>query len=227
MRVQGTDRHGGATIRRLVAELETRLIDLRRDIHAHPEISNLEHRTTARDRRRAGAGGPGGQGAADRHRGLLRRAARGLRLRRGPDRVPGRHRRPADHRRQGRAVRLAEPGRLPCLRARRAHRDPDRPRTGAGPAAGPGPAPPRRPADLPAGRGEQSGRRAGRHRRRGAAGPDGDLRPALRPADRRRPAGAQGRRDHLRGGPGRHHPDGGRRSHVPAAPDPGHHRRPR
>ena len=47
MRVQGTDSERRHTISGLVAQLETRLIDLRRDIHAHPEVGNLEHRTTA------------------------------------------------------------------------------------------------------------------------------------------------------------------------------------
>ena len=36
-----------AAIERLVADLEDRLITLRRDIHAHPEVGNFEHRTTA------------------------------------------------------------------------------------------------------------------------------------------------------------------------------------
>ena len=47
MRVQGTDGERRHTISGLVAQLETRLIDLRRDLHAHPEVGNLEHRTTA------------------------------------------------------------------------------------------------------------------------------------------------------------------------------------
>ena len=47
MRVQGTDSERRHTISGLVAQLETRLIDIRRDLHAHPEVGNLEHRTTA------------------------------------------------------------------------------------------------------------------------------------------------------------------------------------
>ncbi len=47
MRVQGTDSERRLIISGLVAQFETRLIDLRRDIHAHPEVGKLEHRTTA------------------------------------------------------------------------------------------------------------------------------------------------------------------------------------
>ena len=48
MRVQGTtDSERRHTISGLVAQLETRLIGIRRDLHAHPEVGNLEHRTTA------------------------------------------------------------------------------------------------------------------------------------------------------------------------------------
>ena len=47
MRVQGTDSERRHTIFGLVAQLETRLIEIRRDLHTHPEVGNLEHRTTA------------------------------------------------------------------------------------------------------------------------------------------------------------------------------------
>jgi amidohydrolase len=47
MRVQGADQVRRATIGQIVAELEKRLIAIRRDIHAHPEVGNFEHRTTA------------------------------------------------------------------------------------------------------------------------------------------------------------------------------------
>jgi amidohydrolase len=47
MRVQGTDSERRHTISGLVASLETQLIEIRRDLHAHPEVGNLEHRTTA------------------------------------------------------------------------------------------------------------------------------------------------------------------------------------
>ena len=47
MRAQGTDGERRHTIAATVADLEERLVALRRDIHAHPEIGNAEHRTTA------------------------------------------------------------------------------------------------------------------------------------------------------------------------------------
>lgn len=47
MRVQGTDGIRRQTILELVGQLEQRLVDLRRDIHARPEIGNDEHRTTS------------------------------------------------------------------------------------------------------------------------------------------------------------------------------------
>jgi amidohydrolase len=47
MRVQGVDQARRAAIGQIIAELEERLITIRRDIHAHPEIGNFEHRTTA------------------------------------------------------------------------------------------------------------------------------------------------------------------------------------
>ena len=70
-----------AAIERLVADLEDRLITIRRDIHAHPEVGNFEHRTTAvivDELERAGLVVkvlPIGTG------GLLRRAAQRLRVR--------------------------------------------------------------------------------------------------------------------------------------------------
>ena len=47
MRAQEADQARRAAIGQIIAELEERLIAVRRDIHAHPEIGNLEHRTTA------------------------------------------------------------------------------------------------------------------------------------------------------------------------------------
>ena len=227
MRVQGTDSERRHTISGLVAQLETRLIDLRRDIHAHPEVGNLEHRTTAvivEELERAGLVAkvlPIGTGAYcdilpdgfDYAEGLIgfRADIDALPITDAKD-VPYASQNPGVCHACGHDVHTAILLGLGLVLARL--RD-------ARPAA------PRRTADLPAGRGDQPGRRAGRDRRRGAAGPDRDLRAALRPADRRRPARLQGRADHLRGRPGRHHPDRRRRAHVPAAPDPGHHRRPR
>lgn len=47
MRAGAGEGSRGFAIERLIADLEDRLIALRRDIHAHPEIGNFEHRTTA------------------------------------------------------------------------------------------------------------------------------------------------------------------------------------
>ena len=151
----------------------------------------------------------------DRHRAAGRpRAGR----RRPDDPAPGRHRRPAAGRREGRAVPVDQARRLPRLRPRRAHDDPPRCRSGARPrssAIGPGgcassssrprsrcPAVPRR----------CTARRSGRRRRR--------LRPALRPGPRGGPRRPARRPDHVGGRPGRHHADGARRPHRPAPPAP-------
>ena len=99
------------------------MVAIRRDIHAHPEIGHAEHRTTGvivDELERAGLVAkvlPVGTGAycdvlpngTDYADGLV-----GIRA--DIDALP-------DHRRQGRAYASQNPGRLPRLRARRAHHD--------------------------------------------------------------------------------------------------------
>ena len=125
--------------------------------------------------------------------GVLRRTARWDRQRGRPDRNAGRHRRIADHGRQGRAVlgrrtpESAMPADTTCTPPSCSAPGMVLARLRDG-----GLLTARRPADLPAGRGGQPRRRAGRHRRRRVAGRDGDLRGALRSADRRRPDRPEG-----------------------------------
>ena len=99
-----------------VAPYVDELVAFRRDLHAHPELSWAEVRTT-RLRPRATAGSRAGPaGAARRHRADLRRR-RGRQRRRAARRP----RRAADRRRQVGRLRVDGARRLPRLRPRRAH----------------------------------------------------------------------------------------------------------
>lgn len=73
------------TIQSRVSAIETKMIDWRRDIHQHPELSNQEHRTAklvAEHLRKlglevtTGIGGTGVMGAQGRQAGQGRRLAR-------------------------------------------------------------------------------------------------------------------------------------------------------
>ena len=143
-----------AAISREVERLNDRLIAIRRDLHAHPEVGNAEHRTTAvivDELERAGLVAkvlPVGTGAYcdvlpngfDYADGLV-----GFRA--DIDALPI-----TDA--QGRAVRSQNPGICHACGHDVHTTILIGLRSGAGPAARPRPAAPRRPADLPAGRGE-------------------------------------------------------------------------
>ena len=98
---------------------EAELIDFRRDLHAHPETGYHEYRTTRRIALRLEAAGlrpmvlPKGTGLMVDIGGRVSRRAAG--------RAAGRHRRAADHRREGRPLPVHESRRVPRLRPRRAH----------------------------------------------------------------------------------------------------------
>ena len=169
---------------------EAELIEFRRDLHAHPETGYHEYRTTRRIALRLEAAGLRptilpkgtgltvdiGAGSADEPVVALRADIDALPINDEKD-VP---------------YRSGQPGRVPRLRARRAHLDPARHRPVPGQGRGGQGAARQGPADLPARRGS-AGRRDRRDggRRHRLGGPD--LRAALRPAARRRQDRHQGR----------------------------------
>ncbi len=189
------------------------LIAFRRDLHAHPELSFKEFRTTDKLAKRLEEAGlkprrlEGTGLTVDIGDGPIATALRG-----DIDALP-------DHRGDGPAVRLEEPRRHPRLRPRRPHRH--HARRGPGPAAhARGVAAARhRPDHLPAGRGNHARRRpelhrAGRPRRRSA-----DPGPALRPPDRGGQDRHPDRRHHLRLGHDQDRTHRPRRPHLTPAPD--------
>jgi len=122
MPVADTDAARRAEISHLADALNERLIAIRRDIHAHPEIGHHEHRTTALivdELERAGLVAkvlPIGTGAYC-------------------DVLPGGYDDSSGL--QERRLRLAEPWSLPRVRPRRAHRDTHRRRHHVVSASGP------------------------------------------------------------------------------------------
>ena len=125
---------------RLAGALNERLVAIRRDIHAHPEIGHHEHRTTALIVDQLERAGLGRQGASDWYRSLLRCVAGRLRRLLRFGRTARRHR-CADRSPTARTVDYASksPRNVPRLRARCAHRDSARGRHRVGPTPRPRP----------------------------------------------------------------------------------------
>ena len=197
------------------------LIDLRRDLHAHPELSWSEKRTTGR--RRPARPRPGLDVRLTNGTGLIADLGdRGpvVALRADLDALP------VDDT-TGEAWASRTSRRRPRLRPRRAHRRAGRCRARARRGARPRPAARPGPLPVPARRGGHARRSAaadgGGRPRRGAP----DLHAALRPDRRRRPARAARGTAHRRGRRPRRPADGPRRPHLSPAPDRGPHLRPR
>ena len=210
-----------AVIAEVVDKYGDELVALRRDLHAHPELSWNEDRTSEQVADRA-RGRPAG-----RHPARGRRACSPTRHRRPARRAARRPRRAARRRPDGRPVGQHRARRRPRLRPRRPHRRPGRRRPRAGRGRGRGLLPGRvrllfQPAEevMPGGALHLIVRRRARRRRP-------HLRPALRPQPRRgqhRPARGPAHR-RCRRADGQAHRQG--RPHLAPAPDRGPHLRPR
>ncbi len=206
----------------LDAHLEE-LIAFRRELHAHPELSDEEHETTARVARTA----PGRRARAARpaHRDRAHLRPPGPRPTGPAGRAAGRPRRARDGRRDDRAVPIAGAGRRARVRPRRAHDRRPRRRARPDPAPRLGGCAPTARCDCSSSR-PRSPRPVARSTSSTRAGsPTSGWLFGLH-CDPKLDAGQIGvrvGRDHLRGGPRRDPAARPGRPHRPAPP----HRRPR